>query len=192
MTINTLDGTEAYKIEACKGYGCIPATFMFVGISAGKLGALKTEVPFTRDMSGRLLQRVLFRLDLSRSPDEKTWKPELKNCYLTNLVKGRILNDEGNNRLPTSAEIAYWIPKLNHEILDVKPKFIIALGDLVFKSLVSYKMCGALLTNEAEIIYAKHPRAYGSRGAVSESSAAWRDMLYDYRKMIETLQFRKG
>src|SRR5712692_7170182 len=53
--------------RACEGYGSSPAKFMFVGISAGRLGARITKVPFTKDASGRIFQRCLGRLGLSKT-----------------------------------------------------------------------------------------------------------------------------
>lgn len=161
---------------------------MFVGISAGKLGALQTEVPFTKDMSGRLLQRTLYYLGLSKTTDEKTLKPELVDCYITNMVKGRILDQNGNNRLPTKEEIAYWLPAFERELWQVKPKKVIALGQLVFDSITEAFM--ELKVNyppNIQLIKLKHPRAYGSRGAINKNSDAWLDMLTDYR---ETLQIQ--
>jgi len=51
-----IDGKDPAFEEACEGYGTIPADFMFVGISAGRLGALKTKTPFTKSASGRIMQ----------------------------------------------------------------------------------------------------------------------------------------
>lgn len=118
----------------CDGYGCLPADFMFVGISAGRLGALLTKVPFTKDASGRIFQRCLNRLELSRS-DEFSLKPVLINCYITNLVKSRVLTKKGLNRLPTQRELLDWFPYFVEEVAKVKPKKILCLGDLVFNFL---------------------------------------------------------
>jgi hypothetical protein len=82
---------------------------MFVGISAGRLGALVSKVPFTKDASGRIFQRCLNRLGLSES-DEFSLKPQLRDCYVTNLVKSRVLTSKGLNRLPTVREMLDWLP----------------------------------------------------------------------------------
>ena len=188
--LETLDGKQAYQIEACKGYGCIPAKVMLVGISAGKLGALQTEVPFTKDMSGRLLQRTLHRIGLSKTADEKTVAPELVDCYITNLVKGRILDDNGNNRLPYPSEVAYWIPKLQDEVDAVRPKIILALGQFVWNAMQYYQAQGMLSFNIGTYFRrANHPRGYGSHGAISLTSpkgkAAFERMVAEYRGLIE-------
>lgn len=158
----------------CDGYGDVPAKYMFVGLSAGKLGALITKVPFTKDGSGRLLQRTLGSLGFSQS-DEFSIKPRLNQVYITNLAKGRYVDDKGNNRLPTNDEVYDWFPYLEHEISIVKPLAIITLGKLVFDSIHD---------NYDNVIYAKHPRWYFSHGGVKQGSKASTQMLKDYGELL--------
>lgn len=167
------------KSLECDGYGCVPADFMFVGISAGRLGALISKVPFTKDASGRIFQRCLNRLGLSKS-DEFSLKPELINCYITNLVKSRVLTKKGLNRLPTQREMIDWFPYFVEEEAKVKPKKILCLGDLVFNFLVKNNCF------EASLIVLKHPRWYQSHGALKPGSMAFASMVQDYK--IEALK----
>ena len=161
----------------CEGYGSIPADFMFVGISAGRLGALQTKVPFTKDASGRLLQRCLRELGLSKS-DEFSLRPELLNCYITNLVKGRCLTDEGLNRLPTLNEVLYWLPSFVKEVETVHPKKILCLSQLVFQTVrFRYPSIPPIARP------LKHPRWYQSHGALSNEKA-FRGMGFDYAQEI--------
>ena len=164
---------KKHELE-CDGYGDVPAKFMFVGLSAGKLGALITKVPFTKDGSGRLFQRMLGSLGLSKS-DEKSIQPDLKNVYVTNLAKGRYVDENGNNRLPTDEEIYDWYPYLEDEIVLVKPKAIIALGKLVYETLDDAY---------SNVIYAKHPRWYFSHGGIKPTSKASQQMINDYAKIL--------
>ena len=158
----------------CDGYGCKPADLMFVGISAGRLGALQSKVPFTKDASGRLLQRCLGSLGLSKS-DEFSLAPELVNCYITNLVKGRFLTDEGLNRLPMLKEILFWLPHFSHEVETVKPKVILCLGEQVYSTIrPRYPRLARQL---------KHPRWYQAHGALS-NQMAFRTMTFDYAQEI--------
>ena len=163
-----------HKLE-CDGYGDVPAKFMFIGLSAGKLGALITKVPFTKDGSGRLLQRTFGALGLSKS-DEFSIQPDLKNIYVTNLAKGKYLDENNNNRLPTEDEVYDWWPYLEDEISLVGPKAIFALGKLVYKKL-----------DDAypNVIYAKHPRAYLSNGGLKIGSKASDQMISDYRSLLK-------
>ena len=162
-----------HKLE-CDGYGDIPAKFMFVGLSAGKLGALITKVPFTKDGSGRLLQRTLGSLGFSNS-DEFSIKPELNDVYITNIAKGRYLDQKGNNRLPTEKEIIDWSDYISHEIEIVMPEKIVALGKLVYDNLVGLY---------SDVVYAKHPRWYFSHGGIKAGSKASDQMIKDYRNLL--------
>lgn len=165
------------KLE-CEGYGCIPADFMFVGISAGRLGALVTKVPFTKDASGRIFQRCLNRLGFSKS-DEFSLQPELTNCYVTNLVKSRVVTEKGLNRLPTMREMIDWLPYFREEVKQVKPKKVLCLGSLV---------CGFLRRNTEALplVSLKHPRWYQAHGALNADSEAFAEMVKDYRKETRT------
>jgi len=167
---------QPYKTLSCQGYGQIHCRFMFVGISAGKLGALQTNVPFTKDSSGRLLQRVLGELLLSNS-DEFSLKPELVNCWITNLVKGRILDEKGNNRLPNKKEIEWWKPYFADEYNYVKPFRVVALGKLVYEELL-----GDVVTHMS---FLNHPRWYASHGAINKDTKAWKQMASDYKKVLK-------
>jgi len=159
----------------CDGYGVKPADFMFVGISAGRLGALQSKVPFTKDASGRLLQRCLGSLGLSKS-DEFSLEPELVNCYITNLVKGRCLDEKGNNRLPTMKEYLFWLPHFSYEVENVRPEKILCLSADVYSSVrFRYPSLARQL---------KHPRWYQAHGAISNHKA-FLQMVADYRKEIQ-------
>lgn len=172
---------------ACDGYGSIPAKVMFVGISAGRRGALISKVPLTKDGSGRLFQRCLKELGLSES-DEFSWTPVLKDCYITNLVKGRCLTPEGLNRLPTTEEIEYWFPRFMDEYRAVRPRSILALGSLVFREIARrgpIESVDNLPGPLALLRQVKHPRWYTSHGALSSPlSKAFLDMTLEYRMAL--------
>lgn len=159
----------------CDGFGCVPADIMFVGISAGRLGALITKVPLTKDASGRVFQRCLGKLGFSES-DEFSLSPTLKNCYVTNLVKSRVLTKEGLNRLPTTKEVYEWLPYLRAEIDKVQPKKVFALGSFVAHHL----RCFAGIC----LIQIKHPRWYQAHGALNPDSQAFHKMVEEYKTAI--------
>jgi uracil-DNA glycosylase len=147
---------------------------MFVGISAGRLGALVTKVPFTKDASGRLLQRCLNTLGFSKS-DEYSLQPELSNCYVTNLVKGRILDKDGLNRLPTVKEVEYWWPTFLEEYYKVQPQRILSLSQFVYQE---------LRIRGIRSVKLNHPRWYQSHGALTLHSFSFQKMVEDYRKAL--------
>jgi len=146
---------------------------MFVGISAGQRGVLITKVPLTKDASGRIFQRCLNRLGFSSS-DEFSIEPALKNCYITNLVKSRVLTPKGLNRLPTQREMLDWLPYFRQEVEKVQPEKIVALGSLVATFLRR--------NGFPNIVEVKHPRWYQSHGALNPTSEAFANMVQDYKK----------
>lgn len=165
----------------CEGYGPIPSEFMFVGISAGRLGALQTHVPFTKDASGRLFQRCLKELGLSQS-DEFSLHPML-SCYITNLVKGRCLTPEGLNRLPTYKEMLFWAPTFVREVEVVKPEAILCLSQQVYDFVrFRYPKLAKQL---------RHPRWYQAHGAISNQTA-FQMMVRDWSEVLSKLKEVEG
>jgi len=159
----------------CNGYGNVPAKVMFVGISAGRRGALVSKIPLTRDASGRIFQRCLKELGFSLS-DEFSEKPILKNCYITNLVKGRCLTKDGLNRLPTIKEVERWWEFFVQEYKKVQPEVVVALGDFVYKKL--------RFLQDANVVRVKHPRWYQAHGALKSNSSSFKQMVRDYQTVI--------
>ncbi len=107
------------------GYGDPNADFLLIGEAPGAKGADMTGVPFTRDRSGKRLQRLLIRLGLSKETDEGGESPRLMNCYVTNLVR---CNPPGN-RNPKRDEIENCQPYLEEEIRRMRPKAVIPIGN---------------------------------------------------------------
>jgi len=177
-------GNQTGFIKACEGYGAIPAKYMFVGISAGRHGALLTRVPFTKDSSGRLMQRALKFLGLATS-DEFSLKPVLVNCYITNLVKGRCLTLDGLNRLPTAEEFAYWFRDFMEEYEKVKPTRLIAVGRIVADQIWQRwprRESAGLFELYGRLAIVNHPRYFASHGALGSGiSKAFLDMTWQYR-----------
>ena len=122
------------RIQIVNGYGNKNADIMFIGICPGNHnllgGADKTGIPFKGDKSGKLFERLLSTLKLSRN-----------DVYTTNLVKCRPakLHEIYRNRLPSSDEIDNCFPYLMQEIKDVKPKIIFAMGKVVYAELKKYE-----------------------------------------------------
>lgn len=176
------DNIPDYKLPACEGYGMFEPKYMFIGISGGRLGCLDTGVPFTKDMSGRLFQRAMYRLGYSSTGDETTVKPVYSGIYVTNLVKGKILDSKGLNRAPKNHEIRYWMGDLLDEIVLVKPQKIVAVGSVVYDYLKDETWGDGLY--DATLLKVKHPSWYGRKGALKNNSQAWIDMLEEYRYVL--------
>jgi uracil-DNA glycosylase family 4 len=182
----TLDGKDPALEPWCAGYGPVPAEYMLVGISAGRLGAIKTQVPFTKGPSGRLLQRCLGRLGLSES-DEFSVRPRLVRCYLTNFVKGVCLTEGGLNRLPTEPEWEHWSRPMMQEVNTVHPRVVVALGRAVWDHLLRLEVFEqpffSSYTTDIRVRAVNHPRFYESHGALA--GGRWFErMVGDYRRAL--------
>jgi DNA polymerase len=90
---------------------------MLVGQNPGK-EEVKQRRPFV-GRSGRFLNGVLEEIGLERD-----------QLYLTGVVK----EPTPNNRKPTAAEIERWMPCLVAEIRQVKPKIVVLMGQVAWKT----------------------------------------------------------
>lgn len=103
------------------GTGKIDAQVIVVGESPG-LPDADSEKPFMGPV-GQLLEKILKAIGLER-----------EKCYLTNVVKFISQGDE-----ITPDILKFFIPYLHREMLAVKPKLIISLGNTPTKALLNTK-----------------------------------------------------
>jgi len=123
LRADVLDCASCPLAEGCTnkvpGEGPIDAPIMLIGESPGQ-NEDKSGKPFVGD-SGELLNKALQAAGFNRN-----------DMYVTNVVK---CHPEGN-RNPTSQEIAACYPHLKKEIDTIKPKVIVALGNIAASTLI--------------------------------------------------------
>lgn len=105
----------ASRRQAVPGDGLTPAKVLFVGLSPGRNGADITGIPFTRDSSGLLFREMLEIIDI-------------KNFYVSNIVKCNPKDSKGRNRTPTNQEIKNCRKFLDLEVSMVTPDVIVPFG----------------------------------------------------------------
>jgi uracil-DNA glycosylase len=115
------------RTQPVTGYGDFTARVLFIGEAPGRLGADMTGIPFTKDRSGMLLQKMLYMIGMNESGPESI-PPKLKDVYITNIVKCNPRKEDGSNRSPTKDEISSCMNYLEKEIEIVKPQLIVTLG----------------------------------------------------------------
>jgi len=99
-----------------KQNGSIHTDLIFIAEAPGRFGAGRTGIPFHGDRSGDNFELLLDHVGLSR-----------KDIFITNAVLCNPLKD-GNNRRPTSKEIANCSPFLQ-DLLDlVAPRVVSTVG----------------------------------------------------------------
>lgn len=106
-----------------KGYGSLTADIMIIGMAPAEKEMLGKK-PFAGP-SGKLLDSLLAANNISR-----------EDVYTTNLTCWRTM-DGTRNRDPDASEIAACAPRLLKEILTIKPKLILGLGDLVAEQFIT-------------------------------------------------------
>jgi uracil-DNA glycosylase family 4 len=99
------------------GEGPRNAEIMLIGQNPGSEEA-KRGKPFV-GKSGKYLDTVLKKNNVDRS-----------KLYITNVVK----ETTPGNRKPTAQETRYWMPYLLEEIRQVKPKIVVLMGKIAWKT----------------------------------------------------------
>jgi uracil-DNA glycosylase family 4 len=99
------------------GEGPSNARVMLIGQNPGSEEA-KRGRPFI-GKSGKYLDAVLRKNNVDRG-----------KLYVTNVVK----ETTPGNRRPTAQEISYWMPYLIEEIRRVKPKIVVLMGKIAWKT----------------------------------------------------------
>jgi DNA polymerase len=99
------------------GEGPQNSEIMLVGQNPGREEAEQGR-PFVGE-SGRYLDTVLNKNNLDRS-----------RLYIASVVK----ETTPENRRPTAQEIQYWMPYLLEEIRQAKPKIVVLMGKVAWKT----------------------------------------------------------
>lgn len=109
---------EGYSGRVVPGKGPVPCDMVLIGEAPGRNEDERGE-PFV-GLAGQLLDEALLKAGLGRA-----------SVYVTNVVKRR----PPSNRVPTPAELKWWVPSLHEELASVQPKVVVALGDSALKAL---------------------------------------------------------
>ncbi|MDP6231738.1 MAG: uracil-DNA glycosylase [Nitrospinaceae bacterium] len=166
-----------------KQNGSIHTDLIFIAEAPGRFGAGRTGIPFHGDRSGDNFELLLDHAGLSR-----------KDIFITNAVLCNPLKD-GNNRRPTSKEIANCSPFLQ-DLLDlVAPRVVSTVGgvglDAVNRLLgTRYKLADVIAKPlpVGEFIlfplYHPSPRVIHTRRSLLQQKK-------DFKKLMKTLSSTK-
>lgn len=128
----------ATRINAVPGEGNVDADLMFIGEGPG-FDEDRQGRPFV-GRAGQLLDKMIAAMGLKR-----------EEVFIANIAKCHPMTDplhpekHGNDRAPNAAEIACCRKYLEQQIAIICPKYIVALGGVSAKALISdAKSLGAL------------------------------------------------
>jgi uracil-DNA glycosylase family 4 len=148
------------------------ARILFVGEAPGRLGAGRTGKPFSGDVSGDRLERLLQAAGLVRD-----------SVFVTNAVLCLPLDSAGRNRTPRSREVAACNQWLNETILSVNPSMVVAMGRVALESIRRIEIHGLELSDAGSTPVAWHGRALATvyhPGARSQVHRPWEQQLNDW------------
>ncbi|MEG0361770.1 MAG: uracil-DNA glycosylase family protein [Longicatena sp.] len=110
---------------------CKTCDVMWIGLSAKKVEDVECSYPLSNDTNtGEIIAQI----------EEKI---ESRLFYKTNLVKCLPLGDNNKIRYPNKIEIEYCMPNLLDEIIELEPKIIFLLGNLVESSVIDFLKCNS-------------------------------------------------
>ena len=120
----------ATRLNAVPGEGNINATVMFIGEGPG-FDEDRQGRPFV-GRAGQLLTKMILAMGLTR-----------EEVYIANIAKCHPMTDplhpekHGNDRAPNAQEIACCRKYIEQQIAIISPKYVIALGGVAAKALIS-------------------------------------------------------
>ena len=162
MTCARCAKLAASRSRIVPGHGAVPAAIAFIGLAPGRFGGDRTGIPFDGDRSGELLRRMIRHARLSR-------------VFITNLVRCNPRDARGRNRDPTCDEIANCHDYLAAELKLARPKIIVCLGRIAWRTLagreIPFTPSAPSVTERSGLrLFPMYHPAYVVRGAYPERS----------------------
>jgi len=160
------------RTQTVFGVGDVRARWMVVGEAPGEQEDLQGE-PFV-GASGRLLDRMLAALNLSRADNEDL--PPAQRVYIANALKCR----PPRNRNPTAEEIAQCEPYLVRQVELLQPRIILAMGRFAVQALLRTdepigKLRGRVHRYQGVPLVVTYHPAYLLRNLLDKAKA-WEDL----------------
>jgi DNA polymerase len=104
--------------------GPLDADVIFVAEAPGRLGAARTGVPLTSDVTGRRFDAFLAHAGIDRS-----------RVFITNAVLCNPLAADDNNRRPSAREVDACSDLLREQLSLVRAPYVVALGSVALGAL---------------------------------------------------------
>ncbi len=154
---------------------------LFVGEAPGRLGAARTGVPLSGDVTGDRFERLLREAGLERDA-----------VAVTNAVLCLPLDGRGRNRRPAGREIVACSGFLAEMIAGVRPGLVVALGGAALAALGHIERHGLTPVTGVGRFMPWHGivlTALYHPGARSAVHRPWERQIEDWRRLGEALAF---
>ncbi len=116
--------------------GRLNADVLFVAEAPGRLGAARTGIPMTSDVTGRRFHAFLADAGIER-----------ERVFVTNAILCNPLSERGNNRPPRTSEVAACRDFLAAQLALVQAPVVVAMGGVALGSLDRIEPHGAELAS---------------------------------------------
>ncbi len=117
--------------------GPLDAGILFVAEAPGRLGAARTGVPMTSDVTGRRFHAFLALAGIHR-----------ERVFITNAVLCNPLSPNGNNRRPAAREVAACSDFLSAQVRLVRAPVVVVLGGVALGALRRVEPHDAVLARD--------------------------------------------
>ena len=117
--------------------GPLRADLLFVAEAPGRLGAARTGIPMTSDVTGRRFHAFLDDAGIAR-----------ERVFITNSILCNPLTADGRNRRPTAREVADCNDHLAGQIELVRAPIVVALGGVALDALSKIEPHEAVLARD--------------------------------------------
>ena len=117
--------------------GPLDADVLFVAEAPGRLGAARTGVPMTSDVTGRRFHAFLAEAGLDRG-----------RVFITNAILCNPLTASGRNRRPSAREVAACRHFLSAQLSLVQAPVVVALGGVALEALRRVEPHSAVLARD--------------------------------------------
>jgi len=111
------------------GFGDPHAQLVIIGLAPGAHGSNRTGRMFTGDRSGDFLYPQLYRAGFANQPTAVSREDDLR---LINAYIGAVARCAPPDNKPTPAEISNCLPYLEAELNLLKPRAVLALGQIAW------------------------------------------------------------
>lgn len=127
--------------------GSVDAKILFVAEAPGRLGADRSGIPLRGDQTGRNFEYLLSQAQLTRN-----------EIFITNAVLCNPRDEQGYNAPPSQQEIENCTSHLRETIHILRPRYVIALGNVALKALNHIDQHNIILSRHVGIPQKWHGR----------------------------------
>ena len=185
---------QVYWGRPVPGFGDPRAELLIIGLAPGAHGSNRTGRPFTGDASGVFLYRALHRAGFANQPAAFSRDDglALQNAYITAVIR---CAPPENSPLPQ--EILNCRPYLQQELEALKPRAVLALGQIAWVQYLRTLAAEGKISRPAKFEFAHGasvqlpgdlPRLFGSYHPSQQNTQTGKLTEEMFRRVLESIR----